>query len=158
MSKKKITEKKKTSNSKEDCMKKIVAVAVLSGMLGFVPVLAQEKKEMPMKQGMPMNHEGMQGGSMTSGEMKEMHDKMTQIKKGMAGMMKDKGMMKSADMKGMGQMMGNMSAMMGDMGHMMDVGKMSQNDMENMSQVMGDMSGMMKQMSERMKKGMEKTK
>jgi hypothetical protein len=144
MSKKKITEKKKTSNSKEDCMKKIVAVAVLSGMLGFVPVLAQEKKEMPMKQGMPMNHEGMQGGSMTSGEMKEMHDKMTQIKKGMAGMMKDKGMMKSADMKGMGQMM--------------DAGKMSQNDMENMSQVMGDMSGMMKQMSERMKKGMEKAK
>lgn len=55
-------------------------------------------------------------------------------------------------------MMGNMSAMMGDMGHMMEGGKMSQSDMDNMSKMMGDMSGMMKQMSERMKKGMEKTR
>jgi hypothetical protein len=30
-------------------MKKVLAVAVLSGALGFVPALAQEKKEMPMK-------------------------------------------------------------------------------------------------------------
>lgn len=127
-------------------MKKIVAVAVLSGMLGFVPALAQEKQGMPTGHDMPMNHEAMHGGSMASGQMKEMHDKMAQMK----------GMMKSTDMKGMGQMMGNMSAMMGDMGHMMDAGKMSQNDMENMSQVMGDMSGMMKQISDRMKGGMKK--
>jgi hypothetical protein len=37
--------------------------------------LAQEKKEMAMNHGMPMNHEGMQGGSKMSGDMKEMHDK-----------------------------------------------------------------------------------
>jgi len=128
-------------------MKKVIAVAILSGALGFVPALAQEKKEMPMQHGMPMNHEGMQGGSMMSGDMKKMHDKMTQMKKGM----------KSTDMRGMGQMMGNMSAMMGDMGHMMEAGNMSQSDMENMSRVMGDMSGMMKQMSDRMKTGVKKT-
>jgi len=127
-------------------MKKILAVAVLSGVLGLVPALAQEKKEMPMKQGMPMNHEGMQGGGMMSGDMKKMHDKMTQIKRGM----------KNTDTTGMGQMMGNMSAMMGDMGHMMEAGNMSQTDMENMSQMMGDMSGMMKQMSDRMKTGVKK--
>ncbi len=137
-------------------MKKILAVAVLSGALGFVPALAQERHEMPMKQGMPMDHGGMQGGSMMSGAMKAMHDEVMQMKNGMAGMMKDKGMMKSTDMKGMGQMMGNMSAMMGDMGHMMEGGKMSQSDMENMSQMMGDMSGMMKQMSDRMKTGAKK--
>lgn len=128
-------------------MKKIVAMALLSGILGLVPALAQEKKETPMKHDMPMNHEGMQGGTSCC-QMKEMHDKMTQMK----------GMMKSTDVKGMGQMMGNMSAMMGDMGHMMEGGKMSQNDMEDMSKMMGDMSGMMKQMSERMKKKMEKTR
>ncbi len=127
-------------------MKKVVAVAVLSGILGLVPALAQEKKEMPMKHGMPMNHEGMQGGSMMSGDMKKMHDQLTQMKTSM----------KSTDMKGMGQMVGNMSAMMGDMGHMMEGGKMSQSDIENMSQMMGDMSGMMKQMSDRMKTGAKK--
>ncbi len=137
-------------------MNKLLTVAVLSSALGFVPALAQEKHEMPMKQGMPMNQEGMQGGAMMSGDMKAMHDKMTQMKNGMAGMMKDKGMMKSTDMKRMGQMMGDMSAMMGDMGHMMEGGKMSQSDMENMSQMMGDMSGMMKQMSDRMKTGVKK--
>ncbi len=89
-------------------MKKVLAVAVLSGALGFVPALAQEKKEMPMKHDMPMNHEGMQGGTSCC-QMKEMQDKMTQMK----------GIMKSTDMKGMGQMMGNMSAMMGDMSGMM---------------------------------------
>ena len=100
-----------------------------------------------MKPGMPMDHSGMQSGGMISGDTKEMHNKMTQMKKGM----------KSSDMKGMGQMMGNMSAMMGDMGHMMEAGKMSQSDMDNMSQMMGEMSGMMKQMSDRVKTGMKKT-
>jgi hypothetical protein len=65
----------KTYKLKGGVMKKVLAVAVLSGALGFLPVLAQEKKEMPMKQGMPMNHEGMEGGMMT-GKMKEMSDRM----------------------------------------------------------------------------------
>jgi hypothetical protein len=40
-------------------MKKVLAVVVLSGALGFLPAFAQKKKDMPMKQDMLMNHEGM---------------------------------------------------------------------------------------------------
>ena len=42
-------------------MKKVLTALVLSGAMGLVPVIAQEKKDMPMKEGMPMKGEGMQG-------------------------------------------------------------------------------------------------
>jgi hypothetical protein len=102
-------------------MKKFLMGVILSAALGFVPVLAQEKKEMPMKgpmpmkEGMPMKGEGMQGGGMDMSNMKEMHGKMMEMKKGMGGMMKGQGMIKSEDMKGMGKHMGDMSGMMTDM-------------------------------------------
>ena len=136
-------------------MKKVIAASVMSLTLGLVPLMAQEKKEMPMKEGMPMKGEGLQDGM-----MKDMHSKMGEMKKGMSGMTKGQGMMKSEDMKNMEKMMGDMSGMsgmMGDMGKMMGGGKMSPEEMGQMSKMMGDMSGMMKQMSERMKKGTGKT-
>jgi hypothetical protein len=52
-------------------MKKMIAAVVMSSALGLVPLMAQEKKEMPTKEGMPMTGEGMQGGMMM-GRMKEM--------------------------------------------------------------------------------------
>ena len=134
-------------------MKRILITLVLSGALVSLPLLAQDKKDMPMKEGMPMKHEGMQGGMMT-GKMKEMHEKMEGMKKVMGGMMKGKGMIKGEDMKGLGKMMGGVSGMMGEMKQMMESGKMTHEEMEGMSKMMGDMSGMMKQMSERMKMGM----
>ena len=89
--------------------------------------------------------------------MKDMQSKMGEMKKAMGGTMKGQGMMKSEEMKGMGNMMGNMSGMMRDMGQMMGSSKMTPEEMDNMSKMMGDMSGMMKQMSERMKTQMEKS-
>ena len=78
-------------------MKRVIAASVISLTLGIVPLMAQEKKEMPMKEGMPMKGEGMQGSGMMMGEMKDMHGKMGDLKKGMSGMMKGQGMMKSED-------------------------------------------------------------
>ena len=49
-------------------MRKVFTAVILSGALSFVPALAQEKKDMPMKgqmptkEGMPMKGEGMHGG------------------------------------------------------------------------------------------------
>jgi hypothetical protein len=60
----------------------------------LVPLMAQAKKEMPMK------GEEMQGGGMMMGKMKDMHGKMGEMKKGMSGMMKGQSMMKSEDTKG----------------------------------------------------------
>ena len=137
-------------------MKRILMTLVLSGALISLPLLAQDKKDMPMKEGMPMKHEHMQSGMMT-GKMKEKHEKMEGMRKGRGGRFKGQGMMKSEDMKSMGKMMGGMSGMMGDIGHMMEGGKMTHEEMEGMSKMMGDMSGMMKQMSERMGQGMKKT-
>ena len=137
-------------------MKKVFIAVLLSGVLGSLPVLAQEKKEMPMKEGMPMKSEGMKGGGMRE-KMTEMQGHIGQINKEMRGMMKGKGMMKSEEMKGMGHSMGEMSGMMGNMGQMVGGGKMTPEEMENMSKLMGDMSGMMKQMSGRMKQGTKKT-
>src|SRR6266498_3201574 len=136
-------------SEQEVAMKKVIAASVMSLTLGLVPLMAQEKKEMPMKEGMPMKGEGLQDGMMM-GKMKDMHSKMGEMKKGMSGMTKGQGMMKSEDMKNMEKMMGDMSGMMGD-------SKMSPEEMGQMSKMMGDMSGMMKQMSERMKKGTGKT-
>jgi hypothetical protein len=141
---------------KEAIMKKIVAAVVLSVALGGT-VLAQEKKDMPMKSPMPMKGEGMQGGGMDMTKMKEMHGRMMEMKKGMGGIMKGQGMMKSEDMKGMGKHMGDMSGMMTDMRHMMEGDKMSPEEMAEMSKMMGDMSGMMTQMSDRMGRGTKKT-
>jgi len=138
-------------------VKKVIAAVVLSAALGLVPALAQEKKDMPMKEGMPMKGEAMQGSGMDMSKMKDMHGKMMEMKKGMSGMMKGQGMMKSEDMKGMGKGMGDMSGMMGNMGQMMGSGKMTPEEMSEMSKMMGDMSGMMKQMSERMGRGVKKT-
>lgn len=60
---------------------------ILSAALGGFPVLAQEKKDMPMKgqtpmkEGMPMKGEGMQGGRMMMGKMKDMQRKMGEMGK-----------------------------------------------------------------------------
>jgi hypothetical protein len=78
-------------------MKKVIAALVMSLTLGLVPLMAREKKEIPMKEGMPMKGEGMQGGGMMMGKMKDMHGKIDEMKKGMSGM-KGQGMMKSEDM------------------------------------------------------------
>jgi len=93
-------------------MKKLIAALMASGAIGMSPLLAQEKKGMPMKEQMPMKGEGMHGGGMDMAKMKEMHTKMMEMKKGMGGMTKGQGMMKSDEMKGMGGMMGDMSGMM----------------------------------------------
>lgn len=108
------------------------------------------KGPMPMKDGAPSKSEGKQGGSMDMQQMKEMHGKMMQMKKAMAGI-------KSEDMMGMGGMMQHMSGMMGEMGHMMQGDKMTPEQKSEMSKMMGGMSGMMKQMSDRMKTETKKT-
>lgn len=126
-------------------MKRMFIVALLFGALGCSSGFG------PMKEGMPMKGEGMNGGGMTMEKMKEMQGRMAEMHKGMGGMMKEKGMMKGDDMQGMGKMMGQCSEMMGDMGKMMGSGKMIPEEMENMSKMMGDMSSMMTQMSDRMK-------
>ena len=145
-------------------MKNSILVALLSVTIGVASLVAQENKDMPMKgpmptkEGLPMKGEGRQASGMDMSKMKEMHGKLTEMKKGMSGMMKGQGMMKSEDMKGMGKGMGDMSGMMGNMGQMMGSGKMTPEEMAEMSKMMGDMSGMMKQMSERMGRGMKRTK
>src|ERR687897_3539221 len=112
-------------------MNKLLLAVLLSVVVGAASLVAQEKKDMPMKgqmptkESMPMKGQGMQGGGMDMSQMKEMHGKMMEMKKGMGGMMQGKGMMKSDEMKGMGATMGDMSEMMGDIGHMMESGKMT---------------------------------
>jgi len=39
-------------------MKKFILAIILAGAVGSLPVLAQEQKGMPMKEGMPMKGEG----------------------------------------------------------------------------------------------------
>ena len=53
-------------------MKKVVAAMVLSGALGFLPALAQEKKDSPAKEGMPMKGDGMKGGGIMMEQLKGM--------------------------------------------------------------------------------------
>jgi hypothetical protein len=103
-------------------MKKIMLAVLLSVVVGGAPLLAQEKKDMPMKGEMPIKGEGMKGGGMMMGNMREMHGKMMEMKKGMGGMMQGKGMMKSEDIKGMGGTMGDMSDMMKQMSERMGRG------------------------------------
>jgi hypothetical protein len=74
-------------------MKRILKTLVLSGALVSSPLLAQDKKDMPMKEGMPMKGERMKGGGMAMDKMKDMQGHMAEMRKGMAGMMKGKGMM-----------------------------------------------------------------
>jgi len=59
-------------------MKKVIAASVMSLTLGLVPLMAQEKKEMPMK------GEGMQGGGMMMSKRKETKGKMAEMRKGWA--------------------------------------------------------------------------
>ena len=54
-------------------MKTIVAAVVMSMTLGLVPLLAQEKREVPMK------GEGTEGSGMMMGKMKEMQGKITAL-------------------------------------------------------------------------------
>ena len=131
-------------------MNKVVVALFLSVTLGLVPVMAQEKKDMPMK------GEEIPPGGMMMGKMKDMQSKIGEMKKGMSGAMRGQGMMKSEEMKGMEKMMANMSGMMSDMGKMMGSGQTTPDEMKNLSKMMGDMSGMVKQMSERMKTRMGK--
>jgi hypothetical protein len=58
--------------------------------------------------------EGMQGGGMMMGKMKEMQGRMAEMRKGMSGMLKGQGMMKGEETKDMGKMMGDMGSMMGE--------------------------------------------
>jgi len=125
-------------------MKNIVTATILSVALGMFPVLAQEKKEMPMK------GEAMKGGGMMMGKMKDMQGRMGEMRKGMGGMVK------GDDMQGMGKMMGDMGGMMGDMGQMIGGGKMTPEEMGNMSKMMGDMSSMVTQMSSAWERESEK--
>src|SRR5262245_52972659 len=85
------------SKQREVLMNKLITAVLFMVAIGLFPLMAQEKKEMPMKEGIPMKGEGMQGG-MHMGNMKEMHNKMTEMKKGMGGTMKGQGMLKSDDM------------------------------------------------------------
>ena len=80
-------------------MKNVIAASVMSLTLGLVSLMAQEKKDMPMKEGIPMKGEGMQGGGMMMGKMKEMQGTMNEMRKGMGCMMKGESMMKSEDTK-----------------------------------------------------------
>ena len=57
-------------------MKKLITAVIVSGAIGVFPLMAQEKKDMPMKEGMPMKAEPMKGGGMMMGKMKEMQGKM----------------------------------------------------------------------------------
>ena len=84
-------------------MKRVLTAVILSGALGVVPVLAQEKQPMPMKEGMPMKGDGMQGGGTMMGKMKDMQSRMSEMRKGMGGMMKGQGMMKGEDMREWGK-------------------------------------------------------
>ena len=138
-------------------MKKFILPIMFAGAIGSLPVLAQEQKGMPMKESMPMKGEGMKGGGMMMDKMKDMQGHMAEMRKGVGGMMKGKGMMKGEEMKGMGKSMGEMSGMMGEMRKMMESGKMTHEEMEGMSKMMSDMSGMIKQMSDRMKMGMKQS-
>ena len=72
-------------------MKKIALAALLLGSLGG-PLLAQEKRETPMKgpmlmkEGAPIKSEGQHGGSMDMQQMREMHGKMREMEKGIGRM------------------------------------------------------------------------
>ena len=123
-------------------MKNFITAVIVSGAMGVFPLMAQDKKDMPMKEGMPMKGEGMQGGGMDMTKMKEMHGRMMEMKKGMGGMM--------------GEMLGMMEHM--SSGKMTPEDKMTPEEMSEMSKMMGNMSAMMKHMSERMGRGMEPTK
>jgi hypothetical protein len=59
-------------------MKQLITAIIVSGAIGVFPLLAQEKKEMPMK------GEGMQGGGMMMGKMKEMQGKMGEMRRAWA--------------------------------------------------------------------------
>src|ERR671918_611059 len=96
-----------SKKGKEIIMKKLITAIILSGAIGVLPLMAQEKKDMPMK------GEAMQGGGMMMGKMKDMQGHMSEMRKGMGSMMKGQEMMKSEEMKGMGRGMGEMSEMMG---------------------------------------------
>src|ERR1044071_3198856 len=125
-------------------MKKLALVGMLFLALGSVPLLAQEKNQIPMNQGMQMNRDGMKDNGMMTEKMKDMEAHMAEMRNRMSGM-------KSNDMKEMAKGMQDMSGMMGDMGKMMESGKMSPDEMQNMSKMMGDISRMMKLTSDRMK-------
>jgi hypothetical protein len=72
-------------SEQEVAMKNVIAASVMSLTLGLVSLMAQEKKDMPMKEGMPMKGEGMQGSGMMMGKMKEMQGTMSEMRKGMGG-------------------------------------------------------------------------
>ena len=86
------------SNKKEIVMKKFITAVFFMGAIGLVPLMAQEKKDVPMKEGMPMKGEGMPGGGMMMGKMNEMQEKMGEMRKGMSGM-KGQGMMKGEEIR-----------------------------------------------------------
>jgi len=72
-------------------MKKLVAAAIVSAAIGSFPLMAQDKKEMPMKEGMSMKGEEMKAGGMTMDKMKEMQARMAEMRKSMSVMMKGQG-------------------------------------------------------------------
>ena len=65
-------------------MKELITAVIVSGAIGVFPLMAQEKKDMPMKEGTPMKAEAMKGGGMMMGKMKEMQGKMERCKRAWA--------------------------------------------------------------------------
>ena len=62
-------------------MKTVVAAMVLSGALGFLPALAQEKKQPPAKEGMPMKKDmPMQEEGIMLRQMKGMQGRMSEMR------------------------------------------------------------------------------
>src|SRR6266498_3378548 len=100
-------------SEQEVAMKKVIAASVMSLTLGLVPLMAQEKKEMPMKEGMPMEGEGLQDDKM----MGDMSGMMGDMGKMMGG-----GKMSPEEMGQMSKMMGDMSGMMKQMSERMKKG------------------------------------
>ena len=71
-----------TVQREERVMKIFLRAVFFVWAIGLIPLMAQEKKDMPMKA------QGMQGGGMTMEKMKEMQRKMAEMHKGMSGMTK----------------------------------------------------------------------
>ena len=59
-------------------MNKLIAAVIVLGAIGVFPLMAQEKKDMPMKA------EPMKGGGMMMGKMKEMQGKWERCKRAWA--------------------------------------------------------------------------
>ncbi len=98
-------------------MKKVVAAMVLSGALGFLPALAQEKNDSREGRHADEKEMGMKEEGIMMEQLKGMQrEHGAKCAKHGGGMMKGRDMMKSEDMQGMGKSMGEMSGDDGEYG------------------------------------------